>query len=176
MVWKYLHGVNEMGIYKFFDTDTTGREEYDIAGEDYRNLLKTCFRYSASFSVLLSPNYEDQLHAWEPFRIPTTQYVHDVYRHYGVGTSLDFDHIGCYEVRHYKLDHCLQQLILLHADSLFKWICGWGHNNPDDIAFFRADGSVFFSSIIHEGECTIYPTMEEDVGEIVAHANWIMVE
>lgn len=37
-------------IYYFFDTDSTGNEEYDIKGEEFSLLLNTCLKYSAVLS------------------------------------------------------------------------------------------------------------------------------
>lgn len=162
-----------MNIYKFYDTDISGREEYDISGMQYITLLMTCFKYCTTVAVIISPEFVDNLDQWEVHRIPLTSNVQTAYSHYGNISQDNPCHIGSYEIRHYQLNDDLKRLILSHTDSIFKWICGWGHNNPNDITFFRLDGSVFFSSIIHEGECTLSPTEGEDITDVLNQGGWM---
>lgn len=161
-----------MSVYKFFDTDVFGKEEYDISGKHYLMLLMTCFKYSATVSVIISPEYVDDIQEWEVYRIPITANVQKAYRHYGNVSKEKPNYIGEYEIRHYLLNDKLQRLIISHTDSIFKWICGWGNNNPNDLVFFRLDGSVFFSSVVHEGECTLFPTKDEDISDVLNQGFW----
>ena len=161
-----------MRIYKFYDTDLTGQEDYDIAGDQYKNLLKLCFKHSSTVSVIISPNYVDNIQSWEKYQIPVTPNVQNVYYHYGQPSSENPNKIGHYEIRHYRLDGGLQDLLISHTDSIFKWTYAWGYNNPDDLAFFRPDGSVFFSSIVHEGECTLSINEGEEVRGFISDDYW----
>ena len=53
--------------YIFFDYNDDTNEDCDIQGEDYRELLRVCFRYSEVFSVWISPfmALSDQLKPYE---------------------------------------------------------------------------------------------------------------
>ena len=162
-----------MEKYTFYDTDPTGHEEYDISGEQYHALLQACFKYSDSFSIILSPSCKADLSKWENYRIPVEAYVKAVYSHYGDANTGDADKIGDYEIRQYKLCPELCRSIAQHTDSLFSWICGWEFDNPDDPAFFREDGSVFFTSTIHEGECVLYLKANETLARNSLDDKWI---
>lgn len=165
-----------MAIYKFYDSDNTGHGDYDITGDCYRILLETCFKYSSTVSFLVLPKCTDRIEEWEKYRIPITCFVQNAYRHYGPVFPDKPNQIGDYEIRHYRLEQGLQNLLISHVDSVFKWICGWGYNNPNDPTFFRQDGSVFFFSTIHEGECTLLPNKNETVSHIVTGEHWVVQE
>ena len=62
------------------------------------------------------------------------------------------------------------------TDSIFKWMTGRGYDNPDDLTFIRADGTRFFSSIIHEGVCCLTVRDDEDVSGILALGEWNEIE
>lgn len=48
-----------------------------------------------------------------------------------------------------------------------------GFKNPEDPVFYRDDGSVFFSSIIHDGKCFLFPTDSENISDIVSSDHWV---
>lgn len=75
--------------------------------------------------------------------------------------------------KYYHLCSELRDFILQKTDRLFIWIYAWGFTNPEDPVFYRKDGSIFFESIIHEGECYLYPREDEDVSNIVSKEHWI---
>ena len=60
-------------------------------------------------------------------------------------------------------------------DSIFKWMYG-KVKKPEDIAFYREDGSVFLSSVIHEGEDSLFPREGEDISAILDLDNWYLVD
>lgn len=155
---------DEMKIYKFFDSDNTGFIEYDIAGKEYVDLIKTCFRYCKTVSFRVCSERVILPKEIEPYRIAITHNMLDVYSHYYNCISLEMEK----EVRHYILSPVVQEMVLNTTDSIFKWIDGWGHKNPEDPAFYRGDGSVFFSSVIHEGECMLTPISTENINHIIS--------
>lgn len=160
-----------MSIYKFYDTDLSGREELDICGEAYYSLMQTCFHYCDSFSIYVRIDGKPHVNIpreLERFRIPVTEQVISAYRHYS--ETLDRK---THEIRHYALCSEVQEILLNITDSIFKWICGWGYANPEDPAFFRSDGTVFFSSLIHEGECTLSPNENENIKIVISNNNWV---
>ena len=166
-----------MTVYKFFDTDSTGQKEYDIAGSHYRILLKTCFAYCNTFSVMINYTVRACVSVFdgiEEYRLPITKNITRAYRHYG-DFSENKHKNGAYEIRHYKLCPETQKILIDITDSIFKWIYGWGYSNPEDPAFYRADGSVFFCSTIHEGECTLLVNEGENIADIVSCGPWIKI-
>ena len=48
----------------------------------------------------------------------------------------------------------------------------WGLKNPEDPAFYRKDGTPFFSTTIHEGYFTINADENEDISEILSKRDW----
>lgn len=144
-----------MRNFVFYDSDPGGHVERDVSGQQYEDLLKSIFEYAYSFSVILSPYFKDDIAHWDKYRIKPRAEVFEVYSHYGIPKPQAADKIGDYEIRYYRLCPELCEMILDRTDSVFKWLCGWGYNNPDDPCFYRADGTLIFSSIIHEGECSL---------------------
>lgn len=164
-----------MKIYKFYDSDITGQAEYDISGEQYHRLLQSCFQYCATVSVIVSLNCLERIRTWEAYRIPVTPEVEKVYSHYGLPTDGSTSKTDFYEIRHYILTPQMKRMLQDYTTSLFQWTYAWGYNNPDDISFYRSDGSVFFSSLIHEGECTLFLNEKEDLREVISQGAWVLV-
>lgn len=161
-----------MRQYNFYDTDSSGKEEYDITGTDYFALLEVCFRYCSTVSLLLDlrcTNCDALVADLEEDRLPVTENVRRIYDHYGVFTG---DTLRNYEIRHYNLSDAVKNRISTITDSVFKWLYGWGHNNPADPAFFRDDGSVFFRSLVHEGVCSLHLRHGEDVHNLLHGKRW----
>lgn len=165
-------------IYRFRDTDSTGREEYDIEGDEYQSLLDICFRYcdSVSFIVRIDPFAHDIFPpALDKHQRPQPMSIENVYSHYGMNGQFHKQD-NLYEVRCYQLSDEVQQYLRVHVHSMFEWINGWGNTNLEDPAFFRSDGSVFFQSIIHEGECFLLPNDNEDISCVIKNPNWSPIQ
>ena len=73
---------------------------------------------------------------------------------------------------YYRVCDKLCDILLKTTNHIFSWLNGWGYENPEDPTFYREDGSLFFTSTIHEGECTLF-VRDEDVSEILANKLWI---
>lgn len=157
-----------MNVYKFYDTDPTGFADYDIKGSAYSTLLETCFQYCSAVSMRIASAQVVLPTVFERFRLPLTDNVLYAYRHY-YGDNLTRLHK---EARLFTLSPQIMAEIMNITDSVFKWINGWGYKNPEDPVFYRKDGSIFFSSIIHEGECTLTPRQCENISHIVSQGNW----
>lgn len=162
-----------MNVYTFYDTDVTGRETYDIIGSAYEQLLKLCFQYCTSVAMCIYLNANVDVSAISPFQIKVTPEVKKHYHHYGQFSSGDCNVRGTYKLVHYSLTPEVKAFLLSRANSVFKWTYAWGNNNPDDLVFFRHDGTAFFSSVIHEGECTLSPQYNEDVSIIIDDPRWL---
>ena len=155
-----------MNKYVFRDTDITGFEEYDIVGDDYKTLIDTCCKYCTVMSLYITDLHLNGLEKLEKFRIPKRDNIKFVYKHYW-GDPLYYQ-----KVRYYRVCPESKKLLIEISDSIFKWLNGWGNNNPDDPTFYREDGSVFFTSTIHEGLCVLIPKENEDVSKVLTNSNW----
>lgn len=172
-----------MRKYVFFDADPTGRAEYDIAGKNYRALIQCCFKYCSAVALLVDNDRVPQMHILnqlEQYRIPTTPQIESVYfgkhGHYGRWDGAFNDGDFPYEVRCYSLCPQIESIFIAATDSIFSWLCGWGFDNPTDPTFFRKDGSIFFTSIVHEGECRLFLKDTENAESIVAENGWFEAE
>ena len=152
-----------MKQYKFYDTDLYGVEELDICDEEYKYLIKICCKYSDKLSLRITNQNAILLEKLKPFISKEIFDCKSVYGHYGN----DFSNINFYTVCDY-----LCEVIINNTKSVFEWINGWGYSNPEDPVFYRKDGSIFFCSIIHEGECTLLPRDDENVKEIISKKGW----
>jgi hypothetical protein len=156
-------------IYKFYDCDPfTQQTDYDICGKDYETLIDVCRRYCETVSLSYESSriqypLEERL---EPHRVTPVlpfQFKNGYYTH-ATGKR-----------KYYKL--CSEVVsVLLEAKGLFEWIYGWGFENPTDLVFYRKDGSVFFDSFIHEGECVLLPLPTEDVSDLLKIGPWFTPE
>ena len=150
-------------IYKFYDTDSMGIEEYNIMGEDYKNLIEVCCKYCTTLSLIVTNEKFDLL---DKLKIYETQKSPKI--------SFDFPHYKktSIMIKYYNVCPELCHIIISNTSDIFCWINGWGFENPEDPTFYREDGSVFFTSTIHEGECTLI-VKDEDVSTIVSDNHWI---
>lgn len=164
-----------MKIYIAYDTNINGNgnEEYDIANDDYIELLQTCFKYCTSFSFRLRGEKASKLayqlpSELEKYQIETTPHVLPAYSHY----YREFSPVVKNEIYCYKA--CLEtyNLICSICNSVFTWISCNCCEKPEDLAFYREDGSVFFNSTVHEGNCELHIQSNENVDSIVKNPIW----
>lgn len=149
--------------YLFFDTDISGKEERDISGKDYENLIQTCCQYCSFFSLIVTNKDCSLLKELATHEIPKSEKISFQFNHYG-------DDL---EIKYYRVSQQLCETILANTNTLFSWINGWNFANPEDPTFYRKDGSVFFTSTIHEGECSLMVKEDEDVSKITNDFRWV---
>ena len=139
-------------VYHFQDTDHTGFEEYDVTGDDYIALIKFLFSKAKYLSLYLTePNTSVEQRS-QPFAIecPSIITFDRPFSYWGVSR----ERIG--EERYYQACPELQDIFIQEVPSIMQWVDCWGCSNPTDPVFFREDGSLLFTSIIHEGYCDLY--------------------
>ena len=161
--------------YEFYDYDWDGKNEYsfDITGEDYKNLIDVCCKYSSVVSFIFfkrnkNINLSQEL---EPYRITCPDSITHTFDHYKYYNLVKND-----EIRYYRVCAEVQCILVHYAESIFEWIQGWDFNNPEDPTFYRNDGSVFFTSTIHEGELSLTPRENENVSNIISLDGWSQSE
>lgn len=153
--------------YMFYDTDFYGKEEYDIKGSDYVRLLSTCIKYSKSFSCFIFDTEIVLPEFLEKYKMPLNKTVIDVYRRYFSNFEDPLDRIF-----YLSLSPEVCSWIYSVTDRIFAWAFHEKPSCPDDPTFYREDGSIFFTSEIHEGYCTIFPRDNEDVNDIISVGIW----
>ncbi len=161
-----------MSYYSFYDTNVFDgcNEEYDIQGEKYVDLIKLCFKHSKFFSFVVYGQNQRAILQGIPeelslYEIEADDFVINNYRRY-FGAIIKC-YIAC---------PASYELLIKMNDSIFKWISVAGHTSPEDLAFFRKDSSIFFSSVIHEGECMLFPRDCEDVSSVLNNDHWYFVD
>lgn len=160
-----------MKIYEFYSNRgshlTHDFAEYNISGEDYAELIRTCFQYSAAVSFYFIPCGEDGVPAefknkLEPFHIKRPDNI--VYE--GIEEEEE------YGVKYYRTCPELCDIMLGIANSILDWVQLQDHLNPENPTFYRSDGSLFFDSVIHEGRLQLTIREDEDVSHIVSVNGW----
>lgn len=156
--------------YTYYSSDTfTGEGDFDITGNHYQELLNLCFQYSAVMSFLIYDSNASYLKELEKFKIKRPQNITGSFEeHRETGESVQPYY------QYYQVCEELKMLMFTISDSLFPFVHAWGYTNPEDPTFYRADGSVFFYSIVHEGECSFLPRDNEDISQILSMGHWVV--
>jgi|GEM_PF-434905 len=143
-----------------------------FSGEDHRILIETCCRYSAYLALSFWIDKEPlrALEVLAPFEISIPKTIPKDFL-----PGLSYEGITEKPLTYYKFYRVcpeLPEVLTSITDSLFSWISAWGYNNPEDLYFYRADGSLFLQAIVHEGECMLSPEEGEDVALLLKKGNW----
>lgn len=144
--------------YYFLDYDEETGEERDISAADYCELIDLCFRYSAFFS--LSRGWAET----DMSKLPVRAAAH-LPECRTLTTKKDLFVFACTAETKVFLLSC--------ADSVFSW-ANWGEsrNMPEDLCFYRRDGSVFFWSESHEGVCVLANRPDEALSDLPSKEKW----
>lgn len=165
--------------YTFHDTDDTGWAEYDIKGEDYIELMNLCIKYSKTVcfrKFIHFQHYSSIPEQLEKYRLPINEKtMKPYYDNYGPCYFKDIDEAK-EELYHFELSKEVCEWIMSVADNIWDWYRGSKKTLIEDPVFFREDGSVFFDSVIHEGEIYIHPIDGEDVSSVVSKGHWHCIE
>jgi|MGYP000060895052 hypothetical protein len=143
-------------------------DDEDIGGQNYRDFMDLCFRYSRYFTFRYEPEIKNdrpnpffvkELPALAPFMVESFPM-----RCWSWWTDT---------ICVYRCTEEAKRFLQNHVYSLFDWQPYWdNHHNPQDPTFFRADGSVFSFSLIHEGYSLVYNREDEDVTLLDSMAGW----
>lgn len=123
-----------------------------IRASAFLELLRVCCKNSAYFSLL---HYVQQ--SEEKLPLP-------IYRKAFLPHTLCKCFYSCNE----------KTVSLLHSieDDLFEWVRFDEPVKPENLTFYRQDGTVFFWSETHEGVCAMFPRGREDVSVLLAQGGW----
>ena len=148
-------------FYVFWDYDDEADKELDISEGAFSELIDTCFQYADSFAVTYS---------LRGFNV--CQRMDETVCHHIIATkAIPNGYVRCFfkccpETKRYLLEsyHCL-----------FGWY--WTEKRerlPENLAFYRSDGSSFFASETHEGKCYLYPRNGEDFSSVWKSEGWCL--
>lgn len=156
--------------FTYYDSDIfTGEGDFDISGSNYEELLNLCFKYSDVMSFLIYDFNTSYLQDLEKFKIKRPQSITNSFEKQ---RTIEDSMPPYYQ--YYKVCDGLKMLMRIISDSIFQFVHTWGYTNPEDPTFYRADGSVFFYSIVHEGECSFLPRDNEDISKILSMGHWVV--
>ena len=151
-------------VYRFYDSDYYGNEEYDITGGEYKSLIQLCCDYSKQVSFRYFGDRPTELYeVLENFKEKSITYV---------SANQSKDTFVSEEIVYYRVCPEICQILQEKVDGIFKWIYGRGHKNPEDPQFFKSDGSVFLASSIHNGTVAIFGN-ETEIKDVVKNPLWI---
>lgn len=153
--------------YNFYDTDITGNDEYDICDQEYKELIKICCKYSSYMSLIITNRNSSLLNKIRKYQIEKNENINYEFDHYNKNSIV---------IRYYKICPQLCEILLNETNSINSWINGWGFTNPEDPTFYREDGTVFFTSTIHEGVYSLFVRDNENLENILSSDLWIELE
>lgn len=140
-------------------------EEIDIRGEKYKELIEVCFRYSAYFSFVFR---EKSIPVSGLERFLVASKITD--RWPGTWSG------GLHKLSLYSCNKITKSILQSHVNSLFSWVSCWGNGNPEDLAFYRRDKSVFFYMVAHEGMAKFLERPAEDIRAVLSAGGWEKIE
>lgn len=156
-----------MSVFYFDDCDPINEDlAKDICGKDFIDLINYSMRYCTYFSVDFHIKYKidnklrPQLRRSEVFDLSLFHKSREQNCHL-IPPQQE------YSRHYYWLNNDTSELIVQLQDSLFNWELYSKYKMPENITFYRSDGSVFFTSITHEGFAYLYLNANEDMNHIV---------
>ena len=153
-----------MEEYIFLDTDYYGNAEYDIRDTEYKLLIHLCCKYAKVFSMVVTTPFSAIIEKLQPYQVAKPNNISLSFPEYDYQSA---------SINYYQICPEICEILANAVGGIFEWIDGWDFTNPNDPTFYREDGSVFFTSIIHDGVCVLMPRPEENVTEIIKNSLWI---
>lgn len=145
-------------MYFFRDYDDLNEEDLFISDADYIALIRLCISTCKYFTLsYTNENIAKKINKFlSPIRI----------------RNIDDGNSRLTKLCIYECSDDAERFLTTYVNELFEWIEFEGYNNPEDIAFYREDGSIFFWSETHEGICAIIERDNEDVFNVIAKRGW----
>ena len=159
-----------MLIYKFYKfyreniADAKSIVKCDISGEEFKQLIRICCK----FSTVLSLNYygkdapmREKLKRFESLVGPPAISFVEYHNHGG-------------KCIYYDVCEELCDIIIDSANSIFDdWIPNWQYYGPDNLTFYREDGTVFMNTVTHDNIVILRPRENEDISKIILNKYWL---
>ena len=144
-----------MYYFRDFD-DSIG--DIQIAGAEYSSLIKLCCLHSEYGSMTFTS--QEQVRCFSSYLcIDNIELINSAkgrrkYRGF------------------FRCSPETERFLLTHVNEFFQWVDFDGYCNPEDLTFYRKDGSVFFWSETHEGVCALLNRKEENVNSVISNIGW----
>ncbi|MGI6264696.1 MAG: hypothetical protein ACOYJY_04425 [Acutalibacteraceae bacterium] len=137
---------------------TFENSQTNVAGEAYEKLMDFCFAYGQYFALTFLHIRQgiDPMDALEPYAFAAYRSQDELWYPYGQEAT----------VRLYRCTPESKRILQKQADALDQWE-GYSHHNPEDLTFFRDDGSTLFSLVTHESWTAIFDRPKEIVPDFV---------
>lgn len=154
--------------YQFFNSNNMNK--HDIAGKEYLELLDFCFEYGKYFSLTFLHSHSGsvnmrlgskKIEQLEPFLYDSFETEEESWYHDGPSANIKI----------YFCNKDTKNLLREQANHLFAWST-YEYQLPEDLSFFRSDGSAVFHLLTHEGIATIYNKENEIIPESVLQPPW----
>lgn len=126
----------------------------DIKDDAYNKLIDICCKYSYCFSFTI---FENEYPEIQPYRWKSVT-EDDCYKpgqHYKT----------CF----YQITHKSIEFLKKPPHSLFYWTGAW--LTPENLCFYRLDGSILLQTIAHDQNCFVY-LGEENINDFLHLAPW----
>ena len=144
-----------MSYFAYFDRDYfRNAGHYPLVGDHCECLLRLCFEYSSVVSFLFRGSDSTALSPIEKWKVPAT----------------NTDDRLVYKTSDAVLDVMISwTTYLFECPAIDSQVC------MEDPVFYRADGTIFFEAITHEGECSIYPRNNENISALFGFGHWLLM-
>lgn len=143
--------------YTFYSRDYfSNRGDFQISHQHYNDIINFCYTYGDSFSLVSKNKITSKNDMFEEWRISLPEHSVQNKRVYK-------------SRRFYKCCEENRILLLQLADNILNRF----EVELEDLAFYRKDKSLLFSSITHEGEYSVFPLEDENVQSILRHGHWL---
>lgn len=141
---------------------------HTLSGEDYRLFLQTCAQSCAYFSFSIHTAHSDSPQTDERWRAFLAPYLVS-----GPPQSETADWAAPSDQRlWFSCTPGSVQALQEFEGSIFALMDICGVNNPFDIAFERADSTVFADCHADDGLCWIMPEEGEDISTLLQNQHW----
>lgn len=135
---------------------------YDIEDNMFQLLLEMCGKYCSYASFKYSDSENKEAQNFQVFKKFLVSSNYSFSNNLSSGRSFS-NQINKQtaspkqEIRYlYNVNTEFIEKMIELSPKLFSWIDGWGYHNPEDPYFYRADGSVFLATSVHNCICCLF--------------------
>lgn len=157
-------------FYAFSDHSDDPYEEYTIKDGELVSLFELCAKYSKIVALSFLSGDEKLLARLSAYAVDESETGIFQKQRRVVG-EIYVDRTQLTEKYFHVGPGLLQTLLGISEYDLFN-LAHFGNSKPENPAFYRADGSIFFDSVIHEGKCYLFPRAGEDLSAVVSYPGW----
>ena len=154
--------------YYFYDTDAMGVEDYDIRDEEYKRLIHACCHFSDYFSLAIWNEESRVVALLKKYEIKEKKAIHPRYQFWNEKKQCWSPYVNCF----YSVCEETRDILLQSVQGIFDWYKWSDGPGGEDLCFYRKDGTLFFSSVIHDGELILSPLENEQLFEWISGDNW----